>query len=147
MKLVLVGRRAKGPECSGARSVALGIRAAWIRKWSCHQMVRLLFHTVCVLKILQHCMICFTALRPLYFSCKSFRLKTFFCLSNMGKRRRTNNCCLPGQQPLPVGLQPKSGQQQAEQATQTDQAHTLCKWRRHKNWRAELFQANMRCQH
>ena len=77
-------------------------------------------------KTLPHCMICFTALRPLYFRCKSFRLKTFFCLSNMGKRRRTNNCCLPGQQPLPVGLQPLPGQHPLpdEQESDEDLKHT-----------------------
>merc|ERR1712226_567145 len=78
-------------------------------------------------KTLPHCMICFTALRPLYFSCKSFRLKIFFCLSNMGKRRRTNNCCLPGQHPLPD-----------EQESDEDLKRTTSKWKRMKKWRAQV---------
>ena len=65
----------------------------------------------------------------------------------MGKRRRTNSCCLSGQQPLPVGLQTASGQQQAEQATQADQAHRFGKWKRYKNRRAELHQSDRRSHH
>ena len=66
----------------------------------------------------------------------------------MGKRRRTNNCCLPGQQPLPVGLQPLPGQHPLpdEQESDEDLKRTTSKWKRMKNLRAQVFQARMKCQ-
>ena len=38
------------------------------------------------------------------------------------------------------------GQQEAEQETQADQVHKLGKWRRHKNFRAEVWQVSIKFQ-